>query len=104
MESVTELPGGLRRRADRLPELARATVQLAVDNPAQVGLVVAGSIVATRAALNIVRPRTPLEALALFVVLQVGVPVLATKAIEHGWLSLRVRDEAGRLVPLRPDA
>jgi hypothetical protein len=52
------------------------------------------------AARNIVRPKTAAEALALAVVLQVGLPVLATEAVKRGWLKFRVRDEDGCLVPL----
>lgn len=93
--------GRLDEIRDRLPAAAARFTELIVDNPAQFGLLIAGTIVVTRAAVNIVRPRTPLEAFALMVVLQIGLPLLATKALERGWLQLQVRDEDGQLVPLQ---
>lgn len=84
------------------PIAACEFTQLVVDNPAQFALITAGSVVAMRAAVNIVRPRTPLQGLALMVVLQAGLPVLARTAMDRGWLRFRVRDADGNLVPLVP--
>lgn len=86
----------------QVPVLAEKLTQLVVDNPAQFALLMAGGIVLGRAAANIVRPRTVLEALALMAVLQAGVPLLASQALERGWIRLRVRDEDGQLVPFIP--
>lgn len=98
-----ELHAGPAERFRRtLPAAAAQVTQLVVDNPAQFALVIAGTVVTARAAFNIVRPRTPLEGLALMVVLQVGLPALATAAIDRGWLKFRVRDEDGNLIPLAP--
>jgi hypothetical protein len=79
----------------QVPALAEKITQLVVDNPAQFALLMAGGIVLGRAAVNIVRPRTGLEALALAAVLQAGVPLLASQVLERGWIRLRVRDEDG---------
>jgi hypothetical protein len=83
-----------------LPGAVAAITRVVADNPGQFALIAAGTMVATRAAFNLVKPRTALEALALAVVLQVGLPVLATRAIERGWLKFRTRDADGCLVPL----
>jgi hypothetical protein len=85
---------------EALPEAVQRVTQVLVDNPGQFALIAAGTLVAARAAMNIVRPRTPLQALALFVVLEVGLPKAVMLAAEKGWLTFRVRDEDGQLVPL----
>lgn len=84
------------------PVLAAEFTQLAVDNPGQFAVLIAGTVVITRAAFNLVRPRTPLQAVALMIVLEVGVPRLAAAALEHGWIRLRVRDDHGRLIDYEP--
>jgi hypothetical protein len=86
----------------QVPVLAEKLTQLVVDNPAQFALLFAGGIVLGRVAGRMVRPRTALEGLALMTVLQAGVPLLATQAIERGWIRFKVRDEDGQLVPLIP--
>lgn len=105
--------GNLRRRpvmtdeidraAQQLPGAMATFTQLLVDNPAQFALVASGSFVITRAAVSIVRPRTPAQALALFVFLQLAMPKLAMAAVDKGWITFRVRDAEGCLVPLRPE-
>lgn len=94
----------LAGRADQirheLPFMVAKVVEVVVDNPAQMALILAGGVVIGRAAANIVRPRTPLQALALMVVLQVGTPLLMSEAVKRGWIKFRVRDENGDLVPL----
>lgn len=84
----------------QIPEAAAEVTQVIVDNPGQFALMVAGMVVLSKAAKNIVRPRNAVEALALAVVLQVGLPMLAGEAVRRGWLKLRVRDEHGYLIPL----
>ena len=83
-----------------LPHVAAVATQLVVDNPVQFGLVAAGSLVLARAAVNIVKPRTPLEFLALLCVLEFASPLLIRKAMDTGLLKFRIRDESGQLVPL----
>lgn len=85
-----------------VPDAVAEVARVVVDNPGQFALVIAGTVVLTRAAANIVRPRTPLQAVALMVVLQAGLPVLAKTAMDRGWLRFRVRDADGKLVPLVP--
>lgn len=98
---MTELTR-IERLRESAPRTAAGITQVIVDNPGQFALVTAGAIVITRAALRIVHPRTPLEALALFVVLQVGLPHLAMLGVEKGWLTFKVRTSDGQLVPLLP--
>lgn len=102
LQLATRDPGQSRLEKYRreIPQGVKDVTQVVVDNPGQFALLLAGSVVIGRAAANIVRPRTALEALALMVVLQVGIPVLAAKAIGQGWIRLRVRDADGCLVPL----
>lgn len=83
-----------------LPAKVARVTELAVDNPGPLVLLVAGDIVLTRTVMNLVRPRTPLEGLAVMVVLMAGLPALAGHAISRGWIRLRIRDENGNLIPL----
>lgn len=96
------LEGRIERLRGELPGVVGQVTQVLVDNPKAFLLIGAGTVVATRAAVNIVRPRTAMEALALFVLLQMGLPMLASQAMQRGWLQLRVRDDEGHLVPLEP--
>ena len=86
--------------AEQLPAAMQAATQVVLDNPGQFALITAGAIVLTRAAANIVRPRTAVEAFALLIVLQVGLPKLIMAAAERGWIRFYVRDEEGRRVPM----
>lgn len=92
--------GRIERYRRAIPEAVAGLTEIVVDNPGQCTLLLAGSVVLSRAAFRIVQPRTALQGLALAVVLQVGIPALATQAMERGWLRLRVRDADGCLVPL----
>lgn len=92
--------GPAARLLQRLPGAVGGITQVIVDNPGQFALVTAASIVLTRAAVNLVRPRTAIEGLALLVLLQLLLPRLATAAVEHGWITFRIRTPDGRLVPL----
>jgi len=84
-----------------LPGVAADVTELVVDNPATFAVIAASSLVATRVAVRIVRPRNLLEALALVLVLELTLPRLALVAVDRGWLPpIRVRDASGRLVPL----
>lgn len=92
--------GPLEQLRQRVPDVVGAMTQIVVDNPGQIALITAGSMVAAKMALNLMKPRTPAEAIALFVVLQVALPRLAWAAVEKGWLTFRIRDEDGNLIPL----
>lgn len=85
-----------------IPETIKETVQVVVDNPSQFALIGASTVVAGRIMTNLMRPRNPLEALAMMAVLHVGLVSLAAIATERGWLKFRIRDEDGKLVPLIP--
>lgn len=92
----------LEQVREQLPEVARKLAQVTADNPATIALIFAGAVVATRAATNVVRPRTPFEALCLAVVLQAGLSAAAVRAVEAGWLPLKIRDHHNCLVPVWP--
>jgi hypothetical protein len=87
---------------ERVPAVTAGIVQVIVDNPAQFTMVAAGTLVLTRLAFRAVQPRSAVEALALFLVLQVGIPKLGLIAVENGWLTFKIRDDRGRLIPLVP--
>ena len=94
---------GLERLDDarrQAPAAAAAAAQLVVDNPAQFAVLTAAAIVLTKTAFRIVRPRSLLEAAALLLVLEVAAPRLVTAAIDRGWVTIRIRDAHGCLVPL----
>ncbi|HUY44223.1 MAG TPA: hypothetical protein VMV92_00640 [Streptosporangiaceae bacterium] len=93
-------PEVIEKYRQSIPLAVKGMAQVMVDNPGQFALLAAGTIVATRAAANLVRPRTAVQALALGIVLQMGLPVLAMEAVKRGWVRIRVRDADGCLVPL----
>jgi hypothetical protein len=101
---MTELSISGRVDAARreLPFAVQKLTQFVVDNPAQVVLLGAGTIVACMAARTITRPRTVLEALALQAVLTAAAPLAAKQVIDRGWLTFRIRDADGALVTARP--
>ena len=84
-----------------LPKAVARMTQLVVDNPAQFAFAAAGSMVFAKILVNLVKPRTPLEALAVLVVAECATPFLLKGAIDRGYLKFRVRDADGNLVPLR---
>jgi hypothetical protein len=93
----------LQAARQELPYAVQRFTQFAVDNPGQVALLLAGTVVLSAAATNIVKPKNVLEALALYVVLMGATPFITRQAVEHGWLgALKVRDADGNLVTLRP--
>jgi hypothetical protein len=83
-----------------LPEAVGRMAQVVADNPGQFALILAGTVVASQVAFNLMKPRSVGQALALMIVLNVGLPKLAAAAIERGWITFRVRDADGNLVPL----
>jgi hypothetical protein len=88
----------LARLRGELPGAAQALTQFVVDNPAQVAVTAAGVVVAQRVAFNLVRPRTPLQGVALVIVMEVLTPWLLRQAIEHEVISFRLRDGDGGFV------
>lgn len=93
------------RGSDRLGEFRRElpgavarVTEFIVDNPAQVALIAAGTVVLAAAARNIIRPKTITEALALQVLLTAAAPAAAHQVITRGWLTFRVRDASGTLI------
>lgn len=87
----------LGRIREELPGLAHDVTQIVADNPGQFALIIAGTIVASRAAQNIVRPQTFVEAAALMLVLNAGLAAAAAKLIKSGVLQFQVRSEDGTL-------
>jgi hypothetical protein len=79
------------------PEAARRMVQLAADNPAQMAVLVSGAYVAGGIAGRLFRPRGPLEAAALLIVLNAGIVWGLPKLLSSGVIRLRVRDAHGCL-------
>lgn len=83
-----------------LPNAARFVAQVVVDNPGQVALFMAGSIVIGKIMINAVRPRTVIEALATVAVADAVCILLTKKLINDRVLQFRIRDTDGALVPL----
>jgi hypothetical protein len=91
--------GRLYQFRRELPGAVAKVTEFVADNPAQVALIVAGTIVLTAAGRNIARPKTIVEVLALQAVLTAAAPLAVHTAVERGWLKFRVRDQHGALVP-----
>jgi hypothetical protein len=87
----------VERARRRVPEAVRDVTQVVVDNPGQVAVVFAGTVVLTRVLANLMRPRGPLEFLALAVTCQVAGTFLAARAVDAGLLRFRVRGPDGEL-------
>jgi hypothetical protein len=96
--SITRRLGELRNAA---PEAVSRAARIIVDNPGQMAVMAAACIVAAQVAGNVMRPRTAVQAVALAIVLQVGMGKLAAAAVERGWLEFKIRDDDGHLVPFR---
>jgi hypothetical protein len=88
------------RRA--VPETVRDVAQVVVDNPGQVAVVFAGSVVMTRVMANLMRPRGPLELLALMITCQAAGTYLAARAVDAGLLRFRLRGPDGEFLPPLP--
>lgn len=84
---------------DELPELARGVTQLAVDNPTSLALLLSGAYLSGKVAAQIVRPRGPLECLALVLVVNAAVAYGAGRLVRSGVVPIRVRID-GELVEL----
>jgi hypothetical protein len=93
------LEGRLYQFRRELPGAVAKITEFVADNPGQVALIVAGTIVLATAARNVARPKTVVEVLALQAVLTAAAPLAVHAAIERGWLKFRVRDHHGCLVP-----
>lgn len=90
-----------RQLVQALPNAARLLTEFAVDNPGQVTMIMASTVVATRLIIRAVRPSTPLEVLATVVVTNVALPYLAAELIRRDVISFRIRDGNGGYVQLR---
>jgi hypothetical protein len=99
MTVTAQAPGRLEEFRRQVPGAVAQVAGFVADNPAQVALIVAGTIVLTTAARNIARPKTIVEVLALQTMLTAAAPLAVHTAIERGWLKFRVRDHHGCLVP-----
>lgn len=93
------MPLSVEQARRRVPEVVRDVVQVAVDNPGQVAVVFAGSVVMTRVLANLMRPRGPLEFLALVITAQAAGTYLAARAVDAGLLRFRLRGPDGELLP-----
>jgi hypothetical protein len=93
------MPLSIERVRHRVPEVVREVTQVVVDNPGQVAVVFAGSLVMTRVMANLMRPRSPLEFLALVITCQAAGTYLAARAVETGLLRFRVRGPDGEFLP-----
>lgn len=95
-------PAGRIEAAKReLPFAVQRLTQFIVDNPVPVMVVGAGALVLGMAARNVCKPRGLVENVALLIVLDAVAAYGATEIVKRGWLSLKVRDEDGNLVPLK---
>lgn len=81
-----------------LPVAAHDFTQFVVDNPAQSVALVSGSIVLTRVLVNLVRPRNPIEALALLVVIEALSVAGVVTIVKKGWMPFKIRDDDGNPV------
>lgn len=96
MSTVIDVSKARDQLSDSLAEAAR----MIGDNPGPALATFAAAVVATRAAMNVVRPRTPLQAACLMVVLELALPRLAVMAARHGVMRWYARDEDGHRVPI----
>ena len=96
------MPLSVEQARRRVPEAVKDVVQVAVDNPGQIAVVVAGSVVMTRVMANLMKPRGPLEFLALMLTCQVAGTYLAAKTVDAGLLRLRLRGDDGEFLPPLP--
>lgn len=96
------LEGRVYQFRRELPGAVARLTEFVLDNPGQMALIAAGTVVLTIAARNIARPRTVVEVLALQAVLTAAAPVIAEQVFTRGWLTFRVRDPAGNLVRYVP--
>lgn len=91
------MPLSVEQARRRVPEAVREITQVVVDNPGQVAVIFAGTVVMTRVVANLMRPRGPLEFLALAITCQAAGTFLAAKAVDAGLLRFRVRGPDGEL-------
>jgi hypothetical protein len=98
-ESLAECEHGrLGEFRRELPGAVARITEFVVDNPGQVALIAAGTVVLAAAARNIARPKTITEVIALQVLLTAAMPLIAGQVVQRGWLTVRVRDASGALV------
>lgn len=80
---------------DRLPGAASVATRFALDNAGPVAITLAGMLVLNQLAYRAVRPRTPVQALALAVVLIAAEPVMVQELVKRRVLKFTVRCHAG---------
>lgn len=80
---------------EQLPGAARIATQFAVDNAGPVAVTVCGMLVLNQLAFRAVRPRTPVQALALGVLLYAAEPVLVEQLVKRGVIHFTIRDAHG---------
>lgn len=85
---------------EKLPEALYGVAQVVADNPGQVALFIAGSIVGARIMGNLVQPRNGVQALATLIVCATAGALLTEQGINRGIIKIRVRDADGTLRPL----
>ena len=95
------MSGQLAQLREELPGAAKVMTQFVVDNPVGVSVTVAGTLVVSRIAVNLVKPRSALQASALLVVLYALTPWLLRQAVERGVISFKLRDGEGGFVSAR---
>jgi hypothetical protein len=97
------MPLSVEQVRRRIPETVKDMAQVVVDNPGQVAVVAAGGMVLTRVMANLMRPRGPLEFLAMTLTCQVVGTFLAIKAVDAGLLRFRVRGPDGEFLTRTPE-
>lgn len=95
------MPLSIEQMRRNIPKTVGDAVQVVVDNPAQVAVVFAGGVVMTRVLANLMRPRGPLELLALMITCQAAGMLLGAKAVDAGLLRFRLRGADGEFLPAR---
>lgn len=95
------LEGRLYQFRRELPGAVARITEFMVDNPGQVALIAAGTVVLAAAARNIARPKTVAELLALQAVLTAAAPAIVHQVVKRGWLAFRIRDADGQLITYR---
>lgn len=80
---------------EQLPGAARRAAEFAIDNPGPVAVTLAGMFVVNQLAFRAVRPRTPVAALALAVVLYAAEPWAVEQLVRRGVIKFAIRDPHG---------
>jgi hypothetical protein len=98
--SEGDLPSRIEEVREQLPETIGAMVRFVTDNPRQCAVTLGGMIVLDKILINLVRPRTAIEALAVMAVAPLLSAAVMKKAMDSGIIDFQVRDCHGCLVSL----